>query len=212
MTTTTLNKTVGTNLFAHAACATATVTIGSEVDVSTKMAGRIFVWLGHSVATALTNEVTFRLEGAAKVTSTNPDNDRWVPLFTWTSTLGKTARNKTTLNDASCNAGDTTFVLTSGTGFGAGDTIFLRETGTPANSEWARGVSLATNTVTIEAGLERNHTNGIDVTDGNELFTFDVGLSAVTHVRLVVDTNTAASGQTVDVAALLNTLDSASTA
>lgn len=209
MATTTLTKSAATVLLAHTQCATATVTTGSAVDVSTKLGpATAFVKMGRTVSNALGNQVRFRLEGSAKTSG----NDEWVPIYEWQSLNGTTAASKTTLNDAACDAGDTSFTLTSGTGFTAGDLIYLRETGTPANSEWCRGKSTSTNTVTIEEALTRGHTNGIDVTDLAELFAIPVDTSGHVRIRLVVDTASAASGQTVDVIAWLVTVDSASTA
>lgn len=209
MTTTTLTKSAGIALLPHTQCATATVTIGSPVDVSTKLGpATAFIKIGRTIATALTNQVRFRIEGSPKTSG----NDEWVPIYEWQSLNGTTAASKTTLNDAACDAGDTSFTLTSGTGFTAGDVIYLRETGTPANSEWCRGKSTSANTVTIEEGLTRGHTNGIDVTDLAEIFSIPIDLSGQVRVRLVVDTASAASGQTVDCIAWMVTADSASTA
>lgn len=209
MSTTTLTKTAGTVLLAHTQCATATITIGSAVDVSTKLGpATAYVKMGRTVATALGNQVRFRLEGSAK----SSGNDEWGPIYEWQTLNGTTAATKTTLNDAACDAGDTSFTLTSATGFTAGDLIYLRETGTPANSEWCRGKSTSSNTVTIEEALTRGHTNGIDVTDLAEVFVIPFDVSGQVRVRLVVDSATAASGQTVDCIAWLVTADSASTA
>jgi len=209
MTTTTLNKTAGGALLAHTQCASGTITVGSPVDVSAKLGpATAFVKMGRTIATALTNNVKFRLEGSAK----SSGNDEWVPIYEWQSANGTTAASKTTLNDAACNAGDTVFTLTSGTGFTAGDLVYLRETGTPANSEWVRGKSIATNDLTIEEALTRNHTNGIDVTDTAEVFAIPIDVAGQVRVRLVVDTASAAAGQTVDVLAWIVTADSATTA
>lgn len=208
MTTTTLTKTAATALLAHTQQATAAITVGSAVDVSTKVGpATAFVKMGRTVATALGNNVKFRIEGSAKTSG----NDEWVPIFEWTSLNGLTAASATTLNDAACNAGDTVFTLTSGTGFTAGDYIYLRETGTPANSEWVREKSVSTNDITVEEAITRNHTNGIAVTDLAESFAIPLDLSGHVRIRLVVDTASAASGQTVDVIAWLVTADSAST-
>ena len=208
MTTTTLNKTAAQVLLAHTQQATAVITIGSAVDVSTKVGPAVaFVKMGRSATTALSNEVKFRLEGSAKTSG----NDEWVPLYEWTSSSGKTTASSTTLNGAT-TAGNTTTVLTSGTGFVAGDHVYLRETGTPANSEWSRMVSVSTNTVTWEEAQTRNHTTGIQATDLAESFQIPFDTSAQTRVRLIVDTASAASGTTVDVIAWLITADSANTA
>ncbi len=202
---TTLSKTQGSTLLAFTQQASAAITVGSAVDVSTKLAATIYVKMGRTVTTALGNEVKFRLEASAK----SSGNDEWIPILQWTSTSGKTACNSTTLNGAT-TAGNTTSVLTSGTGFSAGAWAYFRETGTPSNSEWSRVLSLSSNTPTFEEAQTRNHTNGITVSTLSEGWAFDIDCASICRVRLIVDTASAASGQTVDVQAIINTLDSAS--
>ena len=204
-TTTTAVKTQGATLLAHTQQATAVVTIGSAVDVSTAWSARVFFRMGRSVTNALTNELKFRLEASAK----SSGNDCWYPMAEWNSLFGKTACVAPTVNDASFNAADTTFVVSSGTSIVAGSILYVRETGTPANSEWMRVASISGTTVTLEEGVTRNHTNGVTVTTYGEMFSFDVDLSGVGRLRLVVDSASAASGQTVDVLAWITTLDSA---
>lgn len=207
MTTTTLTKTAAQALLAHTQQATATITVGSAIDVSGKVGpATALVKMGRSVATALTNEVKFRLEVSAKTSGT----DEWVPLYEWSSANGKTTASSTTLNGAT-TAGNTTTVLTSGTGFTAGDLCYIRETGTPANSEWSRELSVSTNTVTWEEAQTRNHTTGIACTDLAEMWAITFDVSGQVRTRLIVDTASAPSGQTVDVIAWLVTADSAST-
>lgn len=207
MTTTTATKTLGTALLAHTQQATAVVTIGSAVDVSTKFAAQYYIKLGRSVATALTNEVKFRIEASAK----SSGNDEWLPIYEFTSATGKTACNASTVNDAAFTAGDTTFVITAATGIAAGDILYLRETGTPANSEWVRVAAVSGTTVTFEEACTRSHTNGIATADFGEVFTGYLNLDAIGRIRLVVDSASAASGQTVDVVGWLTTFDSATT-
>lgn len=207
MTTTTLTKTAAAVLLALTQQATAAITVGSAVDVSTKVGpATAFVKMGRTVATALGNQVKFRLEASAKTSG----NDEWVPIYEWTSANGTTAASSTTLNGAT-TAGNATSTLTSGTGFAAGDLVYFRETGTPGNSEWSRLLSQSGATSTFEEAQTRNHTNSIVVTDTAEMWAIPIDISGHVRVRLVVDTASAASGQTVDVIAWLVTADSAST-
>lgn len=201
-------KTQAGVLLAHTQVATAVMTLGSAIDVSGKFAGHFSVSMGRTVATALTNEVSFIIEASAK----SSGNDEWYPLYQWTSLSGKTASSSTTVNDAAFAASDTTFVVTSAAVIIAGDNLYLRETGTPANSEWVTVLSMSGTTVTLREAVTRGHTNGINVADLAERFSFDLDLSACGRIRLVVDTATAASGQTVDVIAWITTFDSILTA
>lgn len=204
-TTLTPNKTVGTPLFGIASVATATVSVGAAVDVSTKLKGAIAVKTGRTATTALTNELLFRLEGSASAA----DDAEWFPVIPpWFSTLGKTAAVAPTLNGAT-SAGAGSFVVSSITGIAGGDYLYLKEA-TLANSEWCRVASISGTTVTLENNLTRAHTNGITITDTNEPFVFPCDLSQWKRIRLVVDAASNASGTTVDVIAWLNTLDSIS--
>jgi hypothetical protein len=208
MSTTTLTKTAAGVLLALTQQATAVITIGSAIDVSTKVGPAVaIVKMGRTVATALTAQVKFRLEGSAKTSG----NDEWVPIYEWTSTSGTTASSSSTVNDASFNAADTSFTITSATGIAAGDILYLRETGTPANSEWCRVASVSGTTITLEEAITRNHTNGITVSDLGEMYMIPLDIAGHVRVRLVVDTASAASGQTVDVIGWLVTADSAAT-
>lgn len=207
MTTTTLTKTAAAVLLALTAQATAVVTLGTAVDVSTKIGpATAFVFMGRTVATALTNNVKFRIEASAS----SSGNDTWVPIAEWTSANGTTAASATTLNGAT-TAPNTTATLTSGTGFAAGDYAYFRETGVPGNSEWSRIKSQSGATSTFEEAQTRNHSNSIAVTDLAESWVIPLDISGYVRIRIVVDTASAASGQTVDVYALLSTSDSAST-
>jgi hypothetical protein len=59
MATATPNKTAGTTLFTAADCASGSMYLGSEIDVSGKYSGTAFIRLGRTVTTALTNPVGF---------------------------------------------------------------------------------------------------------------------------------------------------------
>jgi hypothetical protein len=206
MSTTTPNKTQGGVLLAHTQQATAVVTVGSAIDVSGKFSGRYFIELGRSVATALTNEINFRIEASAK----SSGNDEWFPVYQFTSGSGKTAAISTTLNGAT-TAGNTTATLTSGTSIVAGSFLYFRETGTPANSEWSRVASISGAVVTFEEAQTRSHTNAIAVTSLAEKVSGDIDFTNIGRIRLVVDSASLASGQTVDILAWLTTFDSATT-
>ena len=100
-------KTVAIELFPHTQHVTATITPGAAKDVSTKFSVRIGVKMGRTVATALTNNVKFRLEGSFS----SSDNAEWVPLKQWTSEDGLTAASASTVNAAGFVAGDDNFVI-----------------------------------------------------------------------------------------------------
>lgn len=195
-------KSTAIALLALTQIATAAVQVGSAIDVSGKFALRAFIKYGRTVTTALTNELTFRLEASA-----GTGNDEWYPIAQWTSTVGKTTTVAPTLNGAT-TAGNTTCIVSSGTSIVAGDILYFRETGTPGNSEWSRVKGISGTTVTFEEAQTRNHTNGITITRLAEQFNMEIDVAAISRVRLVVDTASAASGVTIDAIGWLTSLDS----
>lgn len=207
MGTITNSNTVGSTLLAHTQLASATIAVGSPVSVATALAALINIRLGRTVATALSNEVRFALQ----VRMDASDNDDWVTRYEFTSGTGKTACNAPTLSSGT-SAGATTFGVSSATGLAKGDRLYLRETGTPANSEWCEIKDISGTTITPFEPLTRAHTSGITVTDYAESFTWTEVLAGINGIRLIVDGGTNSSGQTVDVLALMNTLDELTTA
>lgn len=206
-TSTTFSKTGGTALLAHTQLASATIVVGSWVDVAALLAARVFVSLGRTATTALSNEVLFRLQGSAK----DSGDDEAFDIYRFTSLTGKTSANAPTLSGAT-SAGATTFAVSSATGITAGDNLYIRETGTPANSEWSDVKSISGTTVTPFNNLTRAHTNGVTITDLAERFSWQESLAGVKRLRLIADAvSNGNSGVTVDVMAWLMTLDSLST-
>lgn len=202
MTDFTFSKTGGVALLAHTQLSSGTISVGSEVAVTTKLGARIFISLGRTTTTALTNELLFRLQTSAQ----DSGDDDWYDAYQFTSATGKTAANAPTLSGGT-SAGASTFVVSSATGIAKGDLLYLRETGTPANSEWCLVKDISGTTVTPANNLTRAHTNGITITDFGERFTWTEVFDGVKRVRLVVDGGTNTSGQTVDVIAWMVTLD-----
>lgn len=204
MATAVFANTVATALLAHTQLTSGLISVGAEVNVDTKLSALISVAMGRTVATALTNEVVFKLQVKMADTAT----DAWRTIYEFSSNTGKTAASSTTLNGAT-SAGATTLVVTSATGLAKGDRLYLRETGTPANSEWCEIRDISGTTVTPLNALERAHTNGINIADLAELFQpWREDLAGVEKIRLIADGGTNTSGQTVDVIAVMNTLDS----
>lgn len=206
MSTSNYSKTGGVVLLAHTQVSSGSIIVGSAVSVDALLAARIGISMGRTVATALTNELLFRLQGSLK----DSGDDEWFSIFERTSLSGKTAASATTLN-GSTSAGATTFVVTSATGLAKGDKLYLRETGTPGDSEWCEIKDISGTTVTPVDALTRAHTNGITITDLHERFSWTESLAAIRRVRLIVDGGSSTSGQTVDVLAWLMTLDSIQT-
>ena len=211
-TTTTPSKTVATALF-NAEVATATMTAGTEVDVSGKFSGTAFIRLGRTVTTVLTNPVGFKLEATPKTSG----NDFWVPLYTWTNAILTVTGiiPASNLLKGATLAAAATYELDGATGQNAGDLVFFYETNA---WEWARTKSLATAVATPLDPLVYAHADNCIVLDQGEEWAIQLDLTSYKRIRLVVDTAaaggvaTAPAGYAVYVQAFLNTFDSASTA
>jgi len=210
MSTATPNKTAGTTLFTAADCASGSMYLGSEIDVSGKYSGTAFIRLGRTVTTALTNPVGFKLEGSSKASGA----DWWVPIYVWTNSILAVTGiiPASNLLNGATSAGATSYVLDSATGQNAGDLVFFYES---SKYEWARTKSTSTVTATPLDPLVFAHADNCVVLDQGEEFIINLpDLSDIKRLRLVVDTaaaggsSAAAVGVTVAVEAFLNTFDS----
>lgn len=209
MTTSVPSKTVGATLFTGADCASGSMYLGSEIDVSDIFAAAAFVRLGRTVTTALTNPVGFKLEASAKASGA----DFWVPIYVWSSVdvaVTGIIPASNLLNGAT-SAGATSYTLDSATGQNAGDLVFFYEA---SAYEWARTKSISGAVATPLDPLVYAHADNTIVLDRGEEWIIPLDLSAYKRLRLVVDTaaagldTAAAVGVTVFVQAFLNTLDS----
>ena len=213
MTTTTFSKTVGTTLFTAADCASGSMYLGSEIDVSTVISATALIRLGRTVTTALTNPVGFKLEGSAKASGA----DFWVPLYVWQNNILTVTGiiPASNLLTGATSAGATTYTLDSATGQTSGDLVFFYES---AKYEWARTKSTSSAVATPLDPLVYAHADNTVVLDQGEEWVIPINLQGIKRLRLVVDTAAgggsaaAAVGYTVFVQAFLNTLDSAVTA
>lgn len=197
-------KTQGTSLFALATVASATVGLGAAIDVTTKFMATIFIHVGRTVATALSNGVKVRIEGSAKGSL----DGFWFPLaeFVTAVTVSTTTANLTTATVA----GDTVIPMTATTGIVIGDRVYIREAGAEVNSEFARVRLVTTNTsITVEDGLLFAHTVTTSrIWSQAEFFIAQLDLSSIGRIRVVIDCASALSGQTIVAEAFMVTEDS----
>ena len=204
MTTTTLTKTAGTSLLTHQAVTHPDTVKGSATDVSTKIAATVFLFHASVEAAANTNGGIFRIEGSA---SASGDED-WVPLHQCAAQATTADTEAMTATEPS---GETVLACASTTGFVAGDILYIQDTGTLADSEWARCQEVVSNTsINMVDGL----TTGMDASDviWNDAETWAIGvdLSSVTRIRVVFQ-HEGAAGANCHVKATMVSLDSAST-
>jgi hypothetical protein len=196
----TITKTVNNVLAAWADTATANVTVGSPLDVATKLAALVLIRMGRRSGSAFTaGWPNVRIEASAK----SSGDDTWAPLFVFQPPVGASIAN-TTLNGA-ISAGATSCTVTSATNIADGDILYLGDSSS-ANWELVRVKDVSGTTVTFEEACTFAHENGAAVTDQGEIVAAQLDLSAVTRLRAVVDN--ANGGQTVAVQVLAVTADS----
>jgi hypothetical protein len=209
MTTTTLTKTAGTSLLTHQAVTHPDTVKGSATDVATKIGATVFLFHSavgstgtNTTAEANTNPGIFRIEGSA---SASGDED-WVPLYQVVATVSTADVEAMTATEPS---GETVLACASTTGFVAGDVLYIQDTGTVGDSEWARCQEVVSNTsINLVDGL----TNGKDSSDiiwnDADIWAIYIDLSAITRVRVVFQ-HEGAAGANCHVKAMMVTLDSA---
>lgn len=127
------------------------------LNLKTKFGAWLYVRMGRRVATALTR--------SAYVSIRRTDNDSLVLPNQMFDAISQTAVAQSNTLSANTAVGDGTCVLTSATGFAIGDTICLHSDDTNAQRvEFARIVSIATNTLTLERNMLVAHTSADRVT------------------------------------------------
>lgn len=200
----TLSKTQGTSLLSLQTCASGAVVLGTAADVSTKLAATVFVHVGRTATTALTNGAKIRVEASSKSSL----DGHWFPLAEFIT--GVAASTTTATLTTGTTAGDTVLPMTTTAGIVIGDLVYIREAGGETNSEFGRVKTVTTNTsVTIEDGTLFNHTVTTTlVWSKAEFFVAQLDLTAIGRIRVVVDCAYALSGQTIVAEAFMVTGDS----
>lgn len=193
---TTPTKTQGTTLLALQSIAASSVVVGSEVDVSSKFAGIVFVHFGRTTTVAPVTGVAFRIEAADKASGGN----HWYPL---TSVMTNIIACSGPTNTSTSGAAQTVSAIT---GFAAQDICCIAPT-TVANTEWARMVSSTGSVLTMEETIAGSHTTGSTYNKA-EMYAIPLDLSGIGRLRVVADGS--AHNQSFRCEAFLNTLDSVS--
>jgi hypothetical protein len=127
------------------------------LNLRTKFGAWLYVRMGRRGATSLTR--------AAYVAIRRTDNETLVLPVQIYDAISQTATAQSNTLSAAASIGDGTITLTSATGFAVGDTICLHSDDTNANRvEFARIVSISSNTLTLERNLLAAHNSGDRVT------------------------------------------------
>lgn len=195
------SKTQGVSVLTHQAVTHPATVKGSAQDVSTKFKATIVMFHAAVEAVANTNPGSFYVQISA---SSSGDED-WVTVGTYTADSGTPATEAMTATEP---AAETVLAVVSTTGFAAGDQLYIQDTTTVVDSEWAQCEQIVANTsIDLIDGL----TNGKDSADviwnNAEIFVCTLDLDAIGRVRVVFQ-HEGAAGANVEVKALMVTGDS----
>lgn len=204
MATITPNKTDSVSLLTHQAATHPTTIVGSAVDCRTKRGITVYLYHAYVEATADTNPGYFLIQ-------TRPDdgagsvNEHWV---TRVQVLAQGTTPDTEAMTATEPIGETTLAVASTTGFAVGDNLYIQDTGTLTDSEWAECKTFASNTnIQLIDGLTVQKDSADVIWNDATRRVFYIGLEADEAVR-VVWTHEGATGANGHVKAIGVTYDS----
>jgi hypothetical protein len=174
---------------------------GTEIDVSTKIAAFISMFHAMVEAAANTNPGKF----LARANPSNADDDDWVTLREFQAGISTPDTEAMTATEP---VDETVLAVVSTTGFAAEDNLYIQDTGTLADSEWAKCQEIVTNTsINLVDGLARQKDSS-DVI-WNDADIFHMALDVTAFKRLRVDfIHEGAIGANVHIKSVIATFDS----
>lgn len=182
MSTATPNKTDSGSALTHQAATHPTTLKGSAVDCRTKRAATIFLYHGYVEAAADTNPGKFLVQ-------IRPDagdgsvNENWVTVV---ELPAKGTTPDTEAMTATEPQGETVMAVSSTTGFVAEDELYIQDTGTLADSEWAKCQEVVSNTsIDLVDGLANQKDSSDVIWNDASKFVVTLDLNAVESFRVV---------------------------
>lgn len=206
MATVTPNKTnvADTLVLEHQAATHPCTIIGPWVDCTTKKSATIFMYHGYVEATADTNPGSFKVQ-------TRPDDGSGSITEHVATIVPFTAKGTTPDTEAMTATepiGETVLAVASTTGFAVGDLLYIQDTGTLADSEWAEEKTQVTNTsINLIDGLRVQKDSADVIWNDASVFVCGLNLESVESFR-VIWTHEGATGANGHVKALAVTHDS----
>lgn len=198
MATITPTKTDSQEVLAHQAATHPTTIVGSAIDCRTKRGATLFLYHGYVEATADTNPGKYLVQ-------VRPDAGEGSTTEHWITLAELSARGTTPDTEAMTATepiGETTLACASTTGFAVEDELYIQDTGTLADSEWAKLKTLVANTnVQLIDGLTTQKDSADVIWNDASKWSFYLDLSGVESFR-VVWTHEGATGANGHVKAL----------
>lgn len=204
MATSTPNKTDSVAVLSHQAATHPTTIVGSAIDCSTKRAAVIFLYHGYVEATADTNPGKFLVQ-------VRPDNGSGTVTEHWITVIELPTKGTTPDTEAMTATepvAETVMACASTSGFAVEDELYIQDTGTLADSEWAKLRSIQTNTsLTLMDGLTTQKDSADVIWNDASKFVVPLDLNGIESFR-VVWMHEGATGANGHVKALAITYDS----
>ena len=176
------NKTDSIVVLAHQAAVHPTTIVGSAQDCRTKKAAVLSLYHAYVEATADTNPGKFLVQvcpddGAGTV------NEHWVTVVELAA-MGTTS--DTEPMTATEPAGETVLACVSTTGFVSGDVLYIQDTGTLADSEWAMCRRIVANTsIDLLDGLATQKDSADVLWNDASTYVVSLGLEGIEKFRVV---------------------------
>jgi hypothetical protein len=180
-------------------------TLRGTLNLKTKFGAKLFVRLGRGGTTALTNGVNVQIRALANDGTNNvPHPGEVVPLLSSTA-----AASSTTVSSDSAS-GQAALNVSSSTGFAAGDTICIQDSGGGVTRlEFAKVSKTATGVLTLDSNLIFTHTAAQADTVRNKADIFaPVWLDGGSLYEVIVDYGDDTAGEAVTVQVYAQTYDS----
>lgn len=204
MTTATPNKTDSGVALSHQAATHPTTIVGSAIDCRTKRAATIFLYHGYVESAADTNPGKFLVQ-------IRPDAGDGTVTENWQTVIELTVKGTTPDTEAMTATepiGETTLAVASTTGFAVEDELYIQDTTTLADSEWAKCKTFVANTnIQLIDGLTVAKDSADVIWNDASKFVVTLDLNSIESFR-VVWTHEGAVGANGHVKADYSTYDS----
>jgi len=164
---------------AHQAVIHPATVIGSALDVSTKLAMTLALFHASIEAAANTNSGKFlvQLSGAAS------GNEDWVTVYEFDATISTADTEAMTATEP---IGETSLAVSSTTGFVSGDKLYIQDTGTLVDSEWALCREITgTPTIDLVDGLTNAKDSSDVIWNDADIWYCSLDLTSISRVRVV---------------------------
>ena len=172
---------------AHQAVTHPNTVVGSALDVSTKLAATLLLFHASVEAAANTNPGKFLVQ----VSGASSGNEDWVTVYEFNATVSTADTEAMTDTEP---VGETALAVASTAGFVANDLLYIQDTGTVADGEWARCREIVTDTsINIVDGLTNAKDSSDVIWNDADMFTCQLDLTSITRIRVIFQSEGATS-------------------